>query len=94
MYPQVPDYYNHMLAMKLGHNVSRTCKIENKIRDWQNKSTKNTVLEHAEPGRWGVVYFFLKLPKNLKNGDSLRLYVWNDGKKELYMDDLCLELYK
>ena len=40
------------------------------------------------------MYFFIKLRRSLKDGDKIELFIRNIGKKELFMDDLTLELYK
>jgi hypothetical protein len=92
LYTQAPDYWKHMLVIHSGDKFWKACKIENKIGDWVNASGKD--LEYYELDKWGYVYYYVKIPENLKDGDEIGLYVWNTGKRELLIDDLCLEVYK
>lgn len=91
MYPHLPDYFKHLLVIQAGHNAWRGCKIENKIRDWDRAD--NGPLDHNEAHRWGTVSFFVRVPKNLADGDTIKLMVWNTGRQELYMDDISMELF-
>ncbi len=94
MYPGYPDYYKHMLVIEVKDKLWRACKIENKI--YSSGINTQTVLthEHSEPGVWGNVYFFIRIPRNMKDGDKIRLFVWNTGHRELFVKSLCVELYK
>jgi dolichyl-phosphate-mannose-protein mannosyltransferase len=93
MYTDPRGYFKHMLVLSNADNSFwKGCKIENKIGDWQHDS--DYTLEHNQSYQWGYVYYFAAVPKNLRDGDEIKLYVWNTCKTEMYIDDLCLELYK
>jgi hypothetical protein len=52
-------------------------------------------LSHSEPNHWGAVWFFVPLPVNdMKDGDVLELNIWNPAHRELYFDDLRMELWR
>jgi hypothetical protein len=93
MYPHYPDFFKHLLIVDIDNRVWTGCKVENKILEW-DQSTKPVPLEMYQTDTWGVVYYFVPIPKDLKNGHRIKLLLWNTGKRNLYMDDLCLELYK
>lgn len=73
------------------------CRADNKIglADGTCKhAPDNFDLNHYEHRRWGEVYYFVKIPDDLKEGDEIILDVWNNYQHEAYVDDLCLQLYK
>jgi len=90
MYPQKPGNSMHLLVLDIPGKLWRSCRIENKIND----SLKNYSLDHSETNKWGYVYFYIRIPENMKSGDVIKLYVWNFPQTELFVDDLCLELYE
>ncbi len=89
-----PDYFKHLLVVSSGDKLWKAVRIENKIAYVANSSTREIAIEDYELITWGYVYFYIRVPHNLKDGDDIDLYVWNTGKRELYLDDLCMELYK
>lgn len=101
MYPDYAGYFKHMLVLDIktpGAEKSKLwkgCKVENKIGISDSAFKHQQIrLDHQEPNKWGPVYFYAKIPGNIKEGDVIKLYLWNSGKMPLYMDDLALELYK
>ena len=95
MYPEYPDYWKHQIAIEWPDQIIRFCTIENKIYDTAKHDAAGPYgLDYAYINKWGVVYFFLKVPASLKEGDSIKLFLRNMGKKELYMDDMRLDLYR
>lgn len=93
MYPFPPDYFKHLLVLDIDHKSWSGCKIENKIAI-QNYPDKPVTLDINCINTWGVVSYFVPVPPGLKNGHRIKLYLWNTGKREIYMDDICIELYK
>lgn len=93
MYPFPPDYFKHLLVLDIDHKSWSGCKIENKIAI-QQYGEKPATLDINKINTWGTVYYFVRVPPGLKNGHRIKLYLWNTGRRELYMDDLCVELYK
>ncbi len=51
-------------------------------------------LDHFEHGRWGAVSYFVKIPRDVHVGDSIKLEIWNLFHKEILVDNMRLELYK
>lgn len=78
--------------------VWKACVIDNKIGLADNScahaSTGDFTLKHTEYGLWGEVYFYVKMPDNLQDGQVISLDIWNTGKVQFYLDDFKLELYK
>ncbi len=93
MYPQPPGYYRHLLVISCGDKLWRGCTIENKIGDW-SVAGQDIRLDHFEVNKWGYVYYFIKIPKTLQDGDIIKLSILNTDKLDLYMDNICLELYQ
>jgi len=94
MYPDYPDYFKHLLVVEIKDKLWRRCKIENKIYTGGINAQTELTHEHSEPNVWGNVYFFVKVPKNIQDGDSIRLFIWNTGHRDLFIKNMCLELYK
>lgn len=92
MYPQYPDYDKHLLVADIDHSVWKGCKIENKVGDWLPNENRN--LFYTKINTWGYIYFFVRIPRHLDNGHLIKMYVWNVPKTDLYMHNLCLEIYK
>ncbi len=93
MCPVFPNSNNHQLVLQIGEKQWKHCTIENKIG--VNDIMNDTVtFYHLRIEDWGTVYYFVRIPKNLHDGDKLNLYVWNPGKQHIYIDDVCMELYK
>lgn len=76
----------------------KPCKIGNKIGLVNNECSHARVndytLEHTEYNLWGQVYFYIKMPEEISDGQVISLDIWNTGKQDLYLDDFRIELYK
>lgn len=46
------------------------------------------------PNRWNRLSISYQLPLSPYKNDSLRVYFWNDGEQECYLDDIKIELCK
>lgn len=90
MYPQCPGYSKHLLVLDISGKLWKGCKIDNKIAP----DKEDLTLENCTTDKWGHVYFYAKVPAGMKNGDEIKMYVANGAKVDLYLDDLCLEIYK
>lgn len=69
----------------------RGCKIQNKIGNGEKGPMR---LDHQKTWQWGYVSFFSRIPDNIREGDKISLDVWNLAQQQLFMDNICLELYK
>jgi hypothetical protein len=95
LYTECPGYYKHRLLLDINGKLNKQCTIENKIYDWDNKTADNTFsLDHCLTLHWGQVYFYTKVPKNIAKGDVVKIYLWNNCKTELYMDDVRVGVYR
>ncbi len=93
MYPQPPGYYRHLLVVSCGSKLWRGCTIENKIGDWRTTG-ENVRLDHFETNKWGDMYYYVRIRPALQDGDTIKLSIANTDKLPLYIDNVCLELYK
>ena len=97
--PKPYSYFKHLLTLSIMKHDSLIswsgCRIDNKIglTDQTLKPAEYT-FSHSSPNQWGSIYYFIKLPKGLADGDKFLLDIWNIGKQEIYFDDICLELYR
>ncbi len=92
-------YFKHLFTLDIargGKTLSWAgCKIDNKIGLAEPGAPKGwAAFSHNELNKWGQVYFYIKVPGDLNDGDNIRLEVWNIGKQEIYFDNICLELYR
>lgn len=93
------DYFQHLFVLTVSQNDKflkwDACKIDSKI-GLADSSCQHRyfTLDHFDIDKWGYVYFYARLPRKLYDGDDVMLDVWNIGKKQLYMDDITLEIYK
>ncbi len=93
MYPFPPsDWRKHSFILAIPNKIWKGCEIENKIGGWENDDERR--LSYSKPGQWGEVSFFVKIPAGLNDGDVMKVYIWDLGRRDLYVDDVCLELYK
>jgi len=44
-------------------------------------------------GQWDKVRYYAKVPEDIREGDIMRMMIWNIGKNEMYVKSVCLELY-
>ena len=92
-------YYKHMFTLDILRGEKTIswygCQIDNKIGLTEPNAPKDQFyLYHSALNKWGNVYFLVKIPKDIIDGDKIRLDVWNLPKQEIYFDNICLELYK
>jgi hypothetical protein len=90
-----PDYYKHLLVVYVDGIKWSGCKIENKIGvlDGSYKGKEMNLYQFI-PNKWAEIYFFVGIPKDVPEGKSVSLSLWNTGKRESYADDVSFELYK
>lgn len=43
---------------------------------------------------WGKVHYYARIPEGVREGDELRMFVWNTGSNEMLVKNLCLSLYQ
>jgi hypothetical protein len=48
----------------------------------------------GKPGVWAEVAYYVPVPKNIRESDLLKVYVWNPNETMIYIDNLSVELYK
>jgi hypothetical protein len=102
MYPNSAALYeNHVMIFSIAGNGStwKGVRIENKVGLADSTCPHEVIggyqLSHSEPNHWGTVWFFVPLPLDkMKDGDVLELNVWNPAHRELYFDDLRMELWR
>jgi hypothetical protein len=87
---QIPDYLMHILVLERPGKLWKGCKIENKVND----TLKHYQFDNYQTNKWATISFYAKIPWNISDGDTIDLFVWNVPGNELFIDDLCLELYK
>lgn len=93
------DYYRHIMTFEIINGQGLPwwwgCKIDNKIGLVEQAENKALFrLNHCETNKWGYVYFYIKIPISIRNGDELVLNIWNIGKMPMLIDDLSMELYR
>ena len=90
------SYYKHYLMLELSPDFWKRCQIENKIGVSANGAeNENVTLTYFKTNTWSTVYFFTKVPKFLKDGDKIRLMVWNNQSNlSLNIKNISLDLYK
>jgi hypothetical protein len=102
LYPSPAALYeNHVMIFNTTGSASlwKGVRIENKVgladSSCPHEVNGDYQLSHSEPNHWGTVWFFVPLPvKEMKDGDMLELNIWNPAHRELYFDDLRMELWR
>lgn len=88
-------FFRHIMVLSINRDdeviLWKGCIIENKVAIDPNEDLN---LYHFVRDVWGNVHFFVKIPDDLKQDDKIKLSIWNIPKRELYADDLLLELYE
>gem|GEM_PF-2884804 len=97
MCPKPYQYFKHLLTFPVSRGGKTThwygCKIDNKI-GLTEPGVTHFDFYYAARNKWGYVYFFVKLPDDLPDGDELMLDVWNVDSEDIYIDNVSPDLYK
>lgn len=99
MVPEVPGLYNrHLFQMgvKRGDVFTKWEGVEiiNKVDVWNSEEPEVLSITRFVINKWGHIWFYVQLPKDIQNGDVIELGLWNLGKQRIYLDNICLEVYK
>lgn len=103
MIPGFSNYQPHLFVFAVQDDSNNyvywtSCKIDNKIGVADNSCVHaggtGLSFEHTEYDRWGEVYFFVKVPDGLNDGNIISLDIWNTGKVQFYLDDFKIGLYR
>ncbi len=97
--PKAPGYFSHLLTVDVRRDnqsmLWKSCKIDRKIGLAEPGTDRRSItFDHFEKDKWGYVYYFVKIPEGIRDGDEIRMDVWNIGKQEILFDNLCLEIYR
>jgi uncharacterized membrane protein len=49
---------------------------------------------YIDNNKWGKVFLTIKIPNEIKNSDVLKIYTWNLGLEEVYIDNMKIRFYK
>lgn len=60
-------------------------------KDWTAARLENFI---QKPNSWGEAFLTKKIPDDVSPGDIVKIYVWNSGKKKVYIDDLKVSVYE
>lgn len=60
------------------------------IYSWVASSVSN----YAVPGEWSPVFLNVPLKQLKSTRDTLKIYLWNPGKEEIYIDDMKIEVFQ
>jgi hypothetical protein len=96
LYPECPGYYKHVLVLDVSNKKWIGCTINNKISgpDPDFYRRNDVLLGYCDPNKWGYVYYFVRIPSNIKDGDVVKLFLWSSAKADAYIEFMCLEVYK
>ena len=95
MYAQSPNTTRHMIAFGVEDIKWSGCKLDNKAGlRCGNAKDKVVNIFRFECFCWDSVVFWVKLPHHIPEGKQIALFAWNWPRNDLYVDDLCMELYK
>ncbi|MBS1775610.1 MAG: glycosyltransferase family 39 protein [Bacteroidetes bacterium] len=101
MIPYFVDHYRqHQMIFTIDRGEKNIkwepCKIDTKIglADSSCGHLNDITIHHVETNKWAPVYYFVRLPKRIQQGDVIKLNIWNIGKIELFVDNLCMDLYR
>lgn len=104
MYPDLAEdlYLQRILVFEVKSpdgeiKLYKGLKIENKIGISDSSCEhygKEYTFFHREYWKWGMVYFYCRIPPDIEDGDTVSLFVWNRSIGRVFIDDLKLELYR
>jgi len=87
-------YRNQLLVLEIKRGdksiVWKSIRINNKI----GKDTLKSGIHLLDifNGIWGQVYYYIKIPKEVKPGDRIHAGIWNLPRGPLWIDDIQLDL--
>lgn len=100
--PEKNDFIDVSISVYSSGNMSNVMIVSeikqdnNKVIEW--KATRFSDFIHPEDTvkKWRKVFHSIKLQDVSMNGKTatLSIYVWNEGRREFYMDDFTLRLRK
>jgi hypothetical protein len=59
-----------------------------------NYNSVNLSDSNVQPGKWNEIKLSATLPNDIKETDKIKVYIWFQGKKPIYIDDLKVALKK
>jgi len=97
--PQHYSYFKHLFTLDIKSRSQQGlwwgCRIDNKIGLAEPDALpREFTFNHCELNRWGQVWYYIRIPQGLEDGDEIRLDIWNIGHQDIFFDNICLELYK
>ena len=96
--PPVDIWRCHVLVLSVvraGETILwQGVRINNKIGLAKDTDGSEPGIFRFREGRWGAVHFFAPVPPGMQNGDEVHLSVWNMGRKQIDLADMCIEYYK
>lgn len=94
MCPNNLDYFRHLLIVDVNdkNKLWRGCKIENNLS--VDNDTSAITLTRCMVNKWGRVSYFARVPRDMKEGDDIKLALWTSDNKNIFVDDMYLELYR
>jgi hypothetical protein len=97
--PDHYTYYKHLLTLHIRNKKNKKywwgCRIDNKLGLTEPGTNKREfTIDHREVNKWGKIWFYVPIPDGLEEGDQIRMDVWNIGWQPIYIDDVCMELYR
>lgn len=63
--------------------------FEGEVKNWSSAILGN----FTKSGKWGRAVLVKKLPAGVQPGDPVKVYVWNPGKRLVYIDDILVATY-
>ncbi|MCK4662287.1 MAG: hypothetical protein KAT68_05440 [Bacteroidales bacterium] len=79
--------------LKEGAKLSLVLQIDRKgkLLKWYSAPVHEFITHYNE---WGTAIFTQQITYDLLPDDILKIYIWNNGKKDVYIDDLSVEFYE
>ena len=71
---------------------------DKKVRKWTALSIENKInnswgIRGGQPKQWGYIWFYVKIPSNIKETDNVSAYIWNTTTNTLFVDNFQIELH-
>jgi len=84
------EIVTEFIKARTGHQLikSKNIRIQNKLKNKEMITWSFTMCA------WDSVSYFTRVPENMGNDDSLKVYFWNHGGPPILIDDFRVSVYK
>ncbi|MGB0931012.1 MAG: hypothetical protein ACPGVB_09570 [Chitinophagales bacterium] len=94
LYDDGIDLYRQSLLVTAFADSQNKYKKMRQIRVDNKPGNKVNDLWNGQPKVWGEAYYWVQVPRDITAEDVIKCYVWHINSRDIFIDDLKVELWR